>query len=1269
MVSTQPYYEQEKLTREAMLKDPEFLSDAYQYLIDRTGKRITDPEERIDELMEIMRVSQVNEISAVKNLTHARSADDEGKALMGKMFLAYDKSEGATGFWHKMLDYGQGLVSSPTTVGATALAIPTLGGSLAIRGGAQAGVQATNIAVRQIIKAGLGKFVKQQAIRSAGRAAAVEAPLGALTMGTEAAARRETGREEFQDIDVLQETLLGGAIGGATAGILGGAAGAIAATGRGPGLRGFQGVKRLDDFYKSKEAKIAKGTKLRQEQIKNNPKDEELIDDITEKIFTRVQQDPLNPEVVASGQKIRRSIMPVFSRMGQKPRMAREGLVKEGDKVLDEPFRASLNPEVMKNASAAAIEIIRRNIKKQNSGISDEELFKQIKKKKITEILHNAIKLSEDITEVGDELTPINEMLKVMRDYGLSPQEFSHVYMAEVSDAARVLVQQRHSLDEWNKLLQGDKTQLKEIGTMYDNLAYIQEHQGKLISEGRMASELAVSKETLDSLKVFKELGKKYGPASLGRGTLSFIKNLDKSRLALMTIQPATTVRNTINGTARLGIYLLDNAFHGAMTLDPSRMMAGPKLLKSMLDPTEAQILKVIFSDEMPQSFAQLYRKAADIEQTVGKKSKMVQVGRWLNGANTFADNAFKRAVFMAELNARLGKETIYVNQAGVKANKRKNLIDAMSRGEFSEIVGMEKHVSEAMQEALLFTYQRGFKSKAQGGGAWEDIGHRFLNTFNRPGLSLLVPFPRFTANSLEFMYKHAPLLGLTDVVMPTQKGILAKSKVLGVRAAKAKEYKQLSVSEGKKLGFEGKNLGIENKKREAIVKSLTQTEDLARTALPKRMANQVTGLAMLYGAIQLRAHQGPTASWWEMYDEDTGEYKQAMAFYGPFAIYMLAADIIIKSSDFGKNLIIGPEGLKNQWENTAKQTLKSQLNIDRFGEFLKATAGPQFKAGMGGDFVRSFQTAAEEFDIATDALNPNDPNYQTQLDKTNNRFTEAVAGGLGNIAATFLVPLGAVRDVMAGFDPEEWQGMKATDYISPADRFIKKSLRALPINSDGEYFGIVSSEGLAKFVPFRGEGLPSQDIITPTKTTYEEPLQRRQGIERQFTGLGSPVYKNVLEQELEKLNLKAFKLFPRIPQSSQLTRRLRQYYQEKVTNDIIPYIRSEEYRLTPLKDKAPNLERFIKSTTSSPLTKTQDLLLIDRDKQIIRGDSAGQKETENKLNESLQIRFRSKDNQLRRQSIRAFQQKNNLRDPNFENNEDMIELFIYVDQISKARR
>ena len=81
-------------------------------------------------------------------------------------------------------------------------------------------------------------------------------------------------------------------------------------------------------------------------------------------------------------------------------------------------------------------------------------------------------------------------------------------------------------------------------------------------------------------------------------------------------------------------------------------------------------------------------------------------------------------------------------------------------------------------------------------------------------------------------------------------------------------------------------------------------------------------------------------------------------------------------------------------------------------------------------------------------------------------------------------------------------------------------------------------------------------------------------------------------------------------------------------------------------------------------ITKTQVF-----SKEMIGVISVGIGNINNQLNESLQIRFRSKDNQLRRQSIRAFQQKNNLRDPNFENNEDMIELFIYVDQISKARR
>jgi len=1237
----EPYYQKESLTREDMLNDPEFLNDAFSFLQARTGRSITDKEERIDELMELMRVSQVNEVSAIQNLAHVRDTDDRGKALMGKMFLAYDKSEGATGFWDKILDYGEGLITSPATVGASLLAIPTLGGSLAVRGGAQAGVQATNVAVRKIIQAGAGKFVRQQALRSAGRAAAVEAPLGALTMGTEAATRRETGREEFQDIDVLQETLLGGAIGGVTAGVLGGAAGAIAAK-----TKGFKGLQRLDKFYESKEARVKKGIVEREAQIKANPKDEELINDLAEKMMARTDKDPLNPEVVAKGQVLKRQMIPIFSRLGESPRFATEGIVKEGDTVLREPAVFALDTEVMKNASAAAIEIIRR------SGITDHE---KIKTTRITEILHNALKDTVDGDYAvkiidGEEVSPWDDVFTVMRDYGLSPEEFSQVYMAEVSDAARIL-QQQSVVSRQMKDIFGDK-----LSGMHKDLSYISQHQHTQVSPNRRMAALPAPQEYLDNLKIFAGMVEEYSPERFLKDGWRVLKNMDKARLGLMTIQPATTIRNTANGVLRTFTFALDNLFHGAITGDPKRMLAGPRLFASLLDPTEAQILKIIFSEEMPETAIQLYRKAADIEAAAGKQSRMVQVSRWLNGVNTYTDNAFKRAIFMSELVTRVGK---------------KELLRHIDEGRFTEIPDLEKHASEAMQEALSFTYQRGFKGQNKDGGWWERFGNGFLKMFNRPGLSMLVPFPRFTANSIEFMYKHAPLIGLADSPM-----WLAKGKFLGPRAKNQARLQQLTPdgknSMGRQVITEEKGsdafnaaLAKENRARAKELESLSKQEEGVRRNIPKRIANQVTGLAMLYGAIQFRAQQGPTASWWEMYDEDTGKYKQSMAFYGPFAIYMLAADIIIKSSDFGKNLIVGDEGLKKQWENTAKQSVLQQLNMDRFGEFLKAAAGPQFKTGMGGDWVRSFQNYVDEYSIATDALNPNDPNYQTQVDKANTRFADTIAGVMGNMAATFLVPMGAVRDVMAGFDPEEWQGMKATDYISPADLFIKKALRALPINSEGEYFGIVSSEGLAKFVPFTGEGLASQDIVTATKTPVTEAAQRREGVKRQVTGLTSPQEKNVLEQELERQNLKAYKLFPRIPESSQLTRSIREYYQTQVAEEIIPYINSDEYQALPTHEKAENLAKHIKTYTSNPLGKLEEILLYEY--TDTKTGSPERKIAEDRLTEALQIKFRKSNTYYRRKAIESFRSKNEDRNPDFDNPIHMVSLLSYLEKIKTA--
>ena len=1273
-----PYYERESLSRDDLLQDQEFLNDSYEFLQARTNRSIIDPEERIDELMELMRVSQVNEVSAFQNLTHVRDVDDRGKALMGKMFLAYDKTEDATGFWDKVLDYGEGLVTSPTTITASLLAVPTLGGSLAVRGGAQAGVQATNLAVRKIIQEGVGKFVKQQAIRSGTRAAAVEGPLGAFTMGTEAATRRETGRKEFEDIDVLEETLLGGAIGAGAGGLLGAAGGAIAAK-----TRGFKGLQKLDKYFTNQSNRIEKGTKKRDEYIKAHPQDKELIDEMVAKLKIDPKQldpkkriDPrrLDPETVEIGRSIRsRLASPFFPRRGQKQRVdgQREPYTIEKQYGL-RPVGASLSLEVMENASAAALAMKRKSLEAKK--FTEAQIKKELRTTRITEVLHNALKRTVDgdytpvqlVDAKGNKiaLTPWDELHVIMREYGLSPKEFSQLYMAEVSDAARLLKQQQTASLQMQKLLSPEES--KKIGTfenLNDQLAYLKEHQRSVISDNRIARELEVPDEYLQDLSVFQRMVDSGAPVNFFKAGWRVFENMDKSRLGLMTIQPATTIRNTVNGTARLAVFALDNLFHGAITGDMKRIMAGPRLLSTMLDPTESQMLKIIFSDEMPDTVTQLYRQMADIEaSTLEKPSRMVQISRWLNGANTLADNAFKRAIFFTELSTRVGK---------------KELMDKMIDAKFTEIPDIDKHVSEAMQEALSFTYQRGFKSKGQGGGFWEVRGNKFIKMFNRPGMSLLVPFPRFTANSIEFMYKHAPLIGLSDLTYMATKG-----KFFGGGAGKNPNLLPLSL-QGKdtagnivvpqkieKAGKLVKNpkfkeeLIRQNKQREIALKKHTEQENVFKHAIPKRIANQLTGTAMLYGAIQLRAQQGPNSKWYEMYNEDTGEYSNSMAFYGPFAIYMLAADIILKSNDFGDSDInlVNPK----QWEDAAKSYMAERLlEKDTFGDFLKAVAGPQFKTGMGSDFIRGLYDGVTDYNVATEALDPTDPSYESQVEKANRKMGNKAAETLGNIAATFLVPLGAVRDVMAGFDPEDYQGMKSTDSISPADTFIKKALRALPIDREGRYFGLFSAKEGARFVPFEGEGSPAQEPITATKLPDTRAAQREKGVRRQFTGLGSPYTKNVLEEELERQGLKAYKLFPRIPQSSELTRSIRKYYQERVAKEIIPYINSSAYKGIPQREKAVRLEAYIRENVKSPLSTVQEQLLYKL--QDLEEGTDEYEKTEEKLAEAVQIEFKKGKDIFQINAIELFREDND-RNPDFNNVRDMMELLMNLEAIKKIK-
>ena len=101
-----PYYLQEKLTRSQLLKDSSFLNDASEFLYDRTGSAYDKPEDIVDELAEIVRWGKANEVSMARTYTYAKNSNEKQRDTMGKMFLAFDKTDDITGTGEFIKDYG-----------------------------------------------------------------------------------------------------------------------------------------------------------------------------------------------------------------------------------------------------------------------------------------------------------------------------------------------------------------------------------------------------------------------------------------------------------------------------------------------------------------------------------------------------------------------------------------------------------------------------------------------------------------------------------------------------------------------------------------------------------------------------------------------------------------------------------------------------------------------------------------------------------------------------------------------------------------------------------------------------------------------------------------------------------------------------------------------------------------------------------------------------------------------------------------------------------
>jgi hypothetical protein len=62
----------EELTEKSLLEDKDFLTDAADFLSERTGKDYYEPDEIMDNFLEQMRIGNVNEVSMYRDLEYAQ---------------------------------------------------------------------------------------------------------------------------------------------------------------------------------------------------------------------------------------------------------------------------------------------------------------------------------------------------------------------------------------------------------------------------------------------------------------------------------------------------------------------------------------------------------------------------------------------------------------------------------------------------------------------------------------------------------------------------------------------------------------------------------------------------------------------------------------------------------------------------------------------------------------------------------------------------------------------------------------------------------------------------------------------------------------------------------------------------------------------------------------------------------------------------------------------------------------------------------------------
>lgn len=388
-----------ELNRDILTQDQDFLVDASDYLIKRTGKDLEDPNEIYDAFMEQMRYHTVNELDTVSDLMYAQEAEDEDREQMARLFETFDRMDldFTDELAGKIGDYGWGIVTAPSTY----LGLAT-GGSAKVA--TFAGQRAASAGLRRIL-AGMAT------------GATVEGAIGAGQNVAQQATRMELDPErEFSGTELALTTGLS-AVPGA---ILGGVG----------QVKRNRLIEKADLLQQQADEAVATAEDLAKKQVKKVVSDDsasvkKVMDELAEDGFEagalveRGKLNPIDPDLLEQGVSI----------LGEQKRL------------VDEGYAVVLDTEVVQRVAVVAKELAKKGgVKVEQGQRITEAVAKAIANKEIPE---------EILTEIFDT-------------YNISHRELGPIMASTASEAGKVLQamgQVSKGWDDYIKTLRAQKAQ------------------------------------------------------------------------------------------------------------------------------------------------------------------------------------------------------------------------------------------------------------------------------------------------------------------------------------------------------------------------------------------------------------------------------------------------------------------------------------------------------------------------------------------------------------------------------------------------------------------------------------------------------------------------------------------------------------------------------------------------------------------------------------------------------------------------------------------